>query len=60
MSDDANYPAPWSSFKHNITSVIIEGEITSVGNNFFSECTGLTSVTIISSIESIGESTFSG
>ena len=61
ISDYTNDLAPWSSYKHDIISVIIEGEVSSVGNNCFSECTGLTSVTIISSsIESLGESTFSG
>ena len=37
MSDYTNEPAPWSSFKNNITSVIIECKVTSIGNNCFSE-----------------------
>ena len=60
MSDYTNYPAPWSSYKDNIISVIIEGEVTSVGNDSFSECSELTSVTILSFVVSIGDSSFSG
>ena len=41
MSDYTNEPTPWSLYKDNITSIIIEDEITSVGNNCFSECIGL-------------------
>ena len=50
---------PWSSFKDNIKSVIIEDGVTSIGNNGFSNCTKLTSVTILSSVESISGSAFS-
>ena len=50
MFDYPNEPAPYALYKDNITSVIIEGEVTSVGNNSFSECTELTSVIIPTSI----------
>ena len=60
MSDYPNEPAPYALYKDNITSVIIEGGVTSVGNKGFSEFSEITSVTILSSVESIGESAFSG
>ena len=58
MFDYTTDLAPWFLYKNSIKSVIIEGEVTSVGNNCFSECTGLTSVIISSYVESIGDSTF--
>ena len=58
MSDYTNEPAPWSLYKDNITSIIIEDEITSVGNNCFSECIGLNSVIIPNNITRINEYTF--
>ena len=60
MSDYTNEPTPWSLYKDNITSTIIEGEVTSVGNNCFLECVELTSVIIPISVVSIGNSAFSG
>ena len=60
MHDYKNDLAPWSLYKDNIKSVIIEGDVTSIGNNGFSECTELTSVTILSFVKSIGSSAFSG
>ena len=48
---------PWGK---NITSVIIENGVTSIGNFAFYGCTGLTSVTIPDSVTSIGSSAFRG
>jgi len=41
-------------------NVIIPSSVTSIGNNAFSGCTGLTSVTIPNSVTSIGNNVFSG
>ena len=43
----------------NIIKVVIEDGITSIGNDAFSVCTGLTSITIPDSVTSIGNSAFS-
>ena len=58
--DMANYVynQPWNSYKDNITSVVIESGVTSIGNRAFRDCTGLTSVTIPASVTSIGEYAF--
>ncbi len=60
--DMANYVynQPWNSYKDNITSVVIESGVTSIGNWAFRDCTGLTSVTIPASVTSIGQSAFEG
>ena len=47
--------APWGT---NIKSVVIEKGVTSIGDDAFLGCTGLTSVTIPDSVTSIGESAF--
>ena len=52
-----------SSFEWNkkqIKSVIINDGVTSIGNDAFSSCSGLTSVTIPDSVTSIGSSAFNG
>ncbi len=51
---------PWYNYKDDITSVVIENGITSIGNNAFYNCTSLTSITIPDSITSIGGSAFEG
>ena len=45
---------PWNSYKDNITSVVIESGVTSIG----AYCSKLTSVTIPASVTTIGESAF--
>ncbi len=49
--------APWG---YNITSVIIQDGVTSIGNSAFEGCTGLTSVTIGNGVTSIGGRAFYG
>lgn len=44
----------------NIATVEIPSQITSIGDNAFSGCSGLTSVTIPDSVTSIGDSAFDG
>ena len=52
-------PAPWRSNRSNISSVIIEPGVTSIGNGAFGSYTNLRSVTIPASVTSIGEKAFS-
>ena len=58
MDDFAEGGAPWNSYKTNITSVVIEDGVTSIGNNAFAGCTSLPSITIPTSVTSIGGSAF--
>ncbi len=48
----------WSSYNAQITTVIIESGVTSVGNNNFQSCSNLTSVSLPSTLESIGNNAF--
>ena len=57
MGDYGNLTLPWGD---NITSVIINDGVTSIGGAAFCHCTGLTSVTIGDSVTSIGIDAFSG
>ena len=49
---------PWYSNRSNITSVVIEPGVTSIGSLAFYECSNLTSITIPSGLTSIGEQAF--
>ena len=57
--DTETVNSPWFAYKDNITSVVIENGITSIGNFEFFSCTGLTSITIPDSVKSIGGQAFS-
>ena len=46
MKDYFMYETPWSSYKDDITEVIIETGVTSIGNYSFTHCSGLISLTI--------------
>lgn len=50
--------APWSSIRNNITSVIIQNGVTSIGNDAFFRCDNLSSVTFGNNIKRIGEYAF--
>ena len=51
-----------SAFQHrqDLTSIIIQDGVTSIGEGAFRGCSSLTSVTIPASVTSIGEGAFRG
>jgi hypothetical protein len=49
---------PWNSYKDNITSVVIESGVTSIGQNAFAYCSNLTSIEIPASVTTIGNHAF--
>src|SRR5574344_2446305 len=49
---------PWDAYLSNITSVVIESGVTSIGNYAFKNCSVLSSVSIPSGVTSIGASAF--
>ncbi|GHT66465.1 hypothetical protein FACS189452_02380 [Bacteroidia bacterium] len=51
--------APWAQYYAQMTSVVIESGVTSIGECAFYYCSGLTSVIIGNSVTSISTSTFS-
>ncbi len=59
-SDFSSYDAPWYSERYNIKTAVIEDGITGIGNNAFSGCGSLASITIPKSVTDIGEYSFSG
>ena len=50
----------WDEQKYEITSVVIEKGITSIGMWMFEECSNLNNITIPDSVTSIGASAFEG
>jgi len=50
--------SPWNSIRHAIRTIIIEENVTSIGNYAFFLCSSLTSITIPNSVTSIGGSAF--
>ena len=62
--DMANYSSmlgqPWYEYGSEITSLIVEEGVTSVGDYAFQGCSGLTSITLPSTVTSIGTSAFDG
>lgn len=54
-----SYPcAPWLAYKNEITEIIIEDGVTSIGNDAFKQCKNLTEITIPESIKHIGGHAF--
>ena len=60
MDDYRRSSLPWDSYCSNITSVIIQDGVTTIGKCAFYLCTKLASVTIPDSVISIGEDAFTG
>ena len=52
--------SPWSSYRDNIKTVVIESGITNIAESAFYNCINLKSVSISSSVKSIGDSAFRG
>ena len=50
--------APWYDYRNDIKTVVIEDEVTSIGNYAFCGCTNLTSITIPDSVTTIGRYAF--
>jgi len=58
--DDYYNPVPWKSVRNEIEEVVIENGVTSIGGFAFKYCKSLKSVTIASSVETIGDESFLG
>jgi len=58
MEDYGGSSTPWYSVRSYITSAVVEGNVTSIGNSAFIDCGNLTSVTIGNSVISIGQQAF--
>ncbi len=54
----SGWSVPWKDSFDDITSVVIEEGVTSIGDNAFIECNNLTTIKIPDSMTSIGESAF--
>ncbi|HIW74465.1 MAG TPA: leucine-rich repeat domain-containing protein [Firmicutes bacterium] len=53
-------PPPWHDSREQIVSVVIGGEVTSVGDYAFAGCANLALLTVGSGVETIGERAFEG
>jgi len=58
MTNYGSETPPWYDLSASITSVVIEDEVTTIGDYAFYEHAGLTSVTIPANITSVGENAF--
>ena len=58
MGDYEAYDTPWYPFKDGIKKVVIEEGVKNVGKGAFFDCTKLTSVSLPSTLETIGEGAF--
>ena len=61
MTDyNSNSPAPWADSADEITAVVVEEGITTVGGSSFKGCTNLTTVTIADGVQYIETAAFNG
>jgi hypothetical protein len=51
-------PAPWSEYRDNITTLILQKGITNIGSYAFANCSSLTNAIIPSSVTTIGDRAF--
>ena len=58
MNDYTSSTVPWKDYRDNITSVIVEDGVTSIGNSAFEYCDNLVSITFNTKIKKIEERTF--
>ncbi len=63
--DDFAFPGnqetrPWGAYMDQITAVVVEDGVTSVGNTAFYHASQVTSVTLADSVKTIGDSAFRG
>jgi len=58
MPDYYSLDNPWSNYKSQITQVVIEDGVMTIGVNAFAECSNLTSVTIPNNVTRIGLGAF--
>ena len=52
--------APWDTYRRQVTAIVLEDGVTSIGDYAFYFCSSATAVTIPDSVTSIGKSAFSG
>jgi len=58
MTDYSANNSPWKKYLSSITAVVIEENVTSIGNYAFSGCSNLQTVTITESVQNIGSYAF--
>lgn len=57
---DTSYDVPWRYYRENIQSLVLEVGVTSIGDNAFSGCSGVTGELVLpESVVSIGDHAFS-
>ena len=56
-SYNSSKPAPWVDYRDQITKIIVEEGITSIGNQAFAQCTAAEEIVFADSVESIGGNT---
>jgi len=55
---DLDYRAPWYNLRSSIHTVIIDDNVTNIGDGAFEYCSNLTSVTIPTTIRKVGKTSF--
>ena len=58
MNNWSSNSSPWNAYKNDITEVIVDKGITTVGDNAFYECLNLKSVVLPENLDSIGKRAF--